>query len=622
MTESGNHASGRRVRASVAPNVVLAQHADPLPSAIAATPTNPATPSATGSKPEAGALPPADARVVIDRDARLSKSKIWELLESYYQEANLDTWSSGDAPVPCYATCNTVIGDVYAELILSHLLDTFSQIQKDKPIYILELGAGSGAFSFYCLRALQRRLACSKQLRSLTLRYVMTDFTSNTVNGWDSVASFDEFRTAGILDSAVVWPERDGPIHLRRANMALERQENSVFVIANYFFDSLRADAFRISGRKLYETLYSFYKDAAKPHDPKRPFANISNDTKYRPAAAQYYESRSRNAVLRHYGQNYNELSLSMPVGAFDVIDSLRAKLGSSLVLLSSDKGFSTIDAMRAYGKHDFAQHGSVSFSVNYHAVAAYVAELGGHSLVSGNRVSSLHTLVSVLPSAAGGMPASFDMLTASFNARITQQDAINAALTVQTPFGSEAPAIPSTEVAESVVPSVVALVRTLHYDPSAYFRCGAYFFNCLPHLGTLWRGDVRKLMCGVEENIYTGLKQTRAILDSLAATYLCGKWYADAVRVLERARDLGDPSPRNSDMLATAYENLGRIDDAIACLEGELTRTDTEELTEAVIVRRTAIAVRLDSLRADPRCTSPEASSAPLGKAAEVAAE
>lgn len=56
-------------------------------------------------------------------------------------------------------------------------------VDVNEPFYIVELGAGSGKFSFYMLKALEEMQAvCDFPLKNI--KYIMTDFTEKNFTFW------------------------------------------------------------------------------------------------------------------------------------------------------------------------------------------------------------------------------------------------------------------------------------------------------------------------------------------------------------------------------------------------------------------------------------------------------
>jgi hypothetical protein len=117
---------------------------------------------------------------VLESGVRLSQSVLWRLQEEYYSTRGLDAWDS----VPFHATSSAYACDTYAEMILSVLLDCAPHFDPQAPLWVIELGAGTGCFSWRTLRALNAKRAQFRALANLDLRYVMTDFTSSIVRSW------------------------------------------------------------------------------------------------------------------------------------------------------------------------------------------------------------------------------------------------------------------------------------------------------------------------------------------------------------------------------------------------------------------------------------------------------
>ena len=83
--------------------------------------------------------------------------------------------------VPHFITCNAFIGRAYAKVLAGFLRDSVqpgavTPLDPAQPLYVVELGAGSGKFGFFMLRALvELRATCPFPLDKVV--YVMTDFT-------------------------------------------------------------------------------------------------------------------------------------------------------------------------------------------------------------------------------------------------------------------------------------------------------------------------------------------------------------------------------------------------------------------------------------------------------------
>lgn len=99
---------------------------------------------------------------------RTSKSFIWTFP---FPDLSFTRWVPGFAAtrviaplswqgiVPHFITCNAFIGRSYAQVLSGFLRDCMRggggmKLDRTEPLYIIELGAGSGKFSFFMLKAL------------------------------------------------------------------------------------------------------------------------------------------------------------------------------------------------------------------------------------------------------------------------------------------------------------------------------------------------------------------------------------------------------------------------------------------------------------------------------------
>jgi len=87
--------------------------------------------------------------------------------------------------VPHYVTSTPVIADTYAELIFAFRRDRQALFPGHEPLYIWELGSGSGRFAFHFLKRLLP-LCARRGAPPFAFRYMLTDFTQSNL---DAVSS-------------------------------------------------------------------------------------------------------------------------------------------------------------------------------------------------------------------------------------------------------------------------------------------------------------------------------------------------------------------------------------------------------------------------------------------------
>ncbi|KJP88118.1 hypothetical protein AK88_02234 [Plasmodium fragile] len=113
----------------------------------------------------------------------LCDSVIWDLLQNYYRRAAINAWKEN--VVPSFVTSNSKIAKDYARVIINYMKDWFNsnECNRNVPIYILEIGAGHGKFTYLILRALTKY---QKYFKSMNLPdrpfvYVFTDIAKDNI---------------------------------------------------------------------------------------------------------------------------------------------------------------------------------------------------------------------------------------------------------------------------------------------------------------------------------------------------------------------------------------------------------------------------------------------------------
>ena len=84
----------------------------------------------------------------LEQQQRLSRSLLWRLQRNYFEHYGIEAWRSG--AVPHHITSSPFIADAYARMVLGFLRDL--SVDHSQPVYIVELGSGSGRFSYLFLK--------------------------------------------------------------------------------------------------------------------------------------------------------------------------------------------------------------------------------------------------------------------------------------------------------------------------------------------------------------------------------------------------------------------------------------------------------------------------------------
>ena len=317
--------------------------------------------------------------LIIEENTRFSQSKIWEAQREYYDKQGIEAWS-GD--VPFYITSNAYIGGTYATLVMRFIQDWLRTHPESKnhPFYLIELGTGSGQFSYYFLRHFSR-LRDSLGLRDVKFCYVMSDFTEANVNFWKEHKGLAEFVDSGLLDFAIFDVEHDSEVRLVKSETVLSPKSlhNPMTVVANYLFDSVVSDIFNVEDGKLHESLVTVTSDDPNMQ-PNNPASWENVDVTFTDCEITngYYSDEHFETVLKTYEEDLESGAFFFPIGSLRVIRQLRALCNDKLLLLTSDKGHIDLEEFEDEDHPELDFHGSFSVMVNYNAIARYFKNLGG----------------------------------------------------------------------------------------------------------------------------------------------------------------------------------------------------------------------------------------------------
>jgi len=490
----------------------------------------------TSSKADAGTKGtsegPACERCVLEDFMPCSSSHLWKLMMSFYDRKGPDSWSRGI--VPHFITCNTFIGKSYAKVLHGFLRDSLlpnaaMPVDVNEPLYIIELGAGSGKFSYFMLKALEEMQAvCDFPLRKIV--YVMTDFTMANFNFWRDHPSLKSYFESGQLDAGIFDAVNDSTITLWRSGVVLGPGtcKNPICIVANYLFDTLYHDIFQVDGGELKEGLISVGSKQLVEPDPLEPdiIGRLENLYKYVPiGAGSYYTSEDGDeAYLRRVLKWYQEYfrgrdcgaSILMPIGALRALRRLGSFSGGRALVISGDKGNNNPEQFTGLMDPHIAVHGSFSLMVNYHAIGAWFTNKGGFALHNPQEEASLKCSCFLLNSQqapsdlseAGDEAYLGDALTDLDTSRASRfphlaqafADSVdnfgpNDFFVLQKSLKEDSPNPP--------LRAVVALLKLGDWDPDVFFKFRDVILNLAPTCGQKLRNDLIRGIPRVWSNYY-----------------------------------------------------------------------------------------------------------------------
>lgn len=320
-----------------------------------------------------------------DDKVRLSESRLWAFQREFYAREGAEAW---DGKVPSYVTSNAFIAHAHASVLLRFMAEHAARGgPDDEPFHIIELGAGPGRFGFLLLQELTR-LRAELGLSHVRFVHVMTDFADKNIGFWREHPALRPHIAAGTLGLARFEIGASDRLEVELAAAPGARileparpLSRPLIVIANYVFDSLPCDIFRLCGGRLEEGLTrpNIRPNPAGGNNLAEVMDRAGFDFTYRPAALPYYGDPLADAVLAGYREELGEASFLFPVGAVGCLRDLLRLTRGGLFVMATDKGYGRHHRTFMASPPDIVLHDTAfSLSVNFHALGEYARRTGG----------------------------------------------------------------------------------------------------------------------------------------------------------------------------------------------------------------------------------------------------
>jgi tetratricopeptide (TPR) repeat protein len=528
--------------------------------------------------------------VVLEDKQRFSQSILWQLQRNFFEQQGIQAWQQGT--VPHYITSNPHIANAYAQVVLGFLRDCHI-VSKDKssdipvldpsqPIYILELGSGSGRFAYHFLKKFHASYAQSSINQGL-VKYILTDFTEQNLTYWKTHPSLQPFLEKGLLDFACFDAEKNQSITLSQSGetLTVDSNKNPLIVIANYVLDSIPQDLFLIEKGQLHESLVTLTSPQAEPNlnDPEL-LNRLQVSYTHQPVIHEYYEDAALNHVLHHYQQTLTDTYLLFPSVAMQCINHLRQICGDRLLFLSGDKGYSREEELLFRDEPGITLHGSFSLMVNYHAIGQYVQHQGGKFLSTPHRHNSLNICAALF----GTHPQNHPETHLAFTQAMVQNSPDD--------FYTLKKALEKHYETLSIE-QILSYLRLSGWDAAIFLDCFPAIIN---HLEDISSSMQEELFWAVQHiwDIYYPIGEQRDLAFYLGMLLYSIEYFPEALEYLQHSRQLYGDDPNTMYNMGMCYYRLRQLDRAIECMTQTLEQNPEFEPAKAMRIKLKAEANRI----------------------------
>lgn len=511
------------------------------------TETPPSEESEKSSEPE---------KILLEEGVRLSKSMLWGLQTAAYCEFGPEAW--GTKSVPFYITSNPYIARQYAYVVLGYLRDCFAEnaptpIDESEPIYIVDLGAGTGRFAYLFLKTF---LMIQRVLRKENLKicYIMTDIAKTNIEAWKNHPFLQVFLNEGVLDFARYYHEERVPklnlIHSKKS-LTPENVVNPMIVIGNYFFDTIPQDLFIVKEGKLHEGRIHLWMNKSNTTETLSPtdpavIQHLNHSFEYElihPLQDYYTEFPELNKILRLYASRFENIPFQFPVGAFQTIRFFQELSRNRLLLLAGDQGRVSDDQVK---KSEFllSKHDSFSLSVNYHAIATFFRHCGGTSILT----TYPEPLFVVIAALLGGEKEHFPETLLAFRTHIDYFEPKDYYKIVH---NSE------KEWLEPTLESILLILKLGDWDPVNFNHFFERIRQLLPKASLDEKERLVQVIYNIWDRFYPVSSLEGAFVMNLGVLLFDLEHYQEAIAFFQRALDLNYENEQVYSNIAASYTAL-----------------------------------------------------------------
>jgi hypothetical protein len=493
-----------------------------------------------------------EAQFLVEEPRVFSESLLWNLQRRYYDLHGINAW--GEGRIPFSISTSPHIAGAYARVFFGFLRDCVDTLDPTEPVYIVEIGAGSGRLGFNFLQQLTEFFDESS-LRHIPFTYVLTDLVEKNVEFWESHEALQAFVEAGRLDFAVFDASGDDQMLLRHSGKVLQagQLKNPVVLVGNYIFDTLPQDLFSVEDGQLYSVKTSLWSTQEEPDrlDPEI-IGRLSLLYDREPVTADFYGDEKTSGILEFYRQTFSSTVLAFPRVALQCLDTFRHFSGERMLVLTADKGTHYLDDFSELDIPPIVLHDNgFSLSFNYHALTKYVEDLGGVALTPSFHYVSLNILGLAL-----GLPNLTEL-------RQAYRDFID----YNSPDDQFTGLLGFDRREDAAFIEILAYLRMKRYDTHAFlfvYPLMAKKFSAIP---TALIPDIRTTVSRVWASYYH-LNEKHNVPFHLGVISSAIGDFAESVKFFEASERYYGQHPTSLFNMALSLSKLGERTRALACLE------------------------------------------------------
>ncbi|WP_430426997.1 phytanoyl-CoA dioxygenase family protein [Parasphingorhabdus sp.] len=299
-------------------------------------------------------------------------SMIWSLLDRFYVNQGPDAWDN--KLVPQGSTANCYIADTYAGIVKSFFQDLMAHGKFEPPI-IIELGGGSGRFAWQFLNRLLNYHFADEDCPAFT--YMLTDAAQSNIERWAEKKRFQPLIENGLLEFAQLRVEPEPIIKTSNGDMTpADIGNRPVIIIANYLFDCIQSDMFRVKEHEIERVLVSVKTDKNDfLQKPINGFEGITETFNSTPISEAPTTHPLINEIIADYAKLDGDFHFPVPEISFRFLESFLDRSAPAM-LLAGDLAYSNPDDFNLGSPFIFDSY--LAHYTNFHMFAELFRKHGG----------------------------------------------------------------------------------------------------------------------------------------------------------------------------------------------------------------------------------------------------
>lgn len=521
---------------------------------------------------------------VLEQGQRLSESILWRLQRDFYADRGIGAWSHGG--VPQGNTTTPHIARAYARIALGYLRDVDAQMDPAQPLFIVELGAGSGRFGFRFVKRL-RRLLQQASLRHKSFTYVMTDTSNSTIDYWQTHPSLRPLVEAGVVDFAYFDATQPANIQTINSHLTLAPGElaNPLLVLANYVFDSIPHDFFTIANGQILENLVKISAPWPEPAlSAAQPLSDLVISFERRPTTSEYYAEQALNRVLGTYQQWLADGPLLFPVAAMGAVRFFQELSGNRVLVLAGDIGSAREEDVGNDSMGGIGRDGNFWINVNFDALGRYVGELGGHVFHPPHR----HLRLNISAFALGDSATGFGETGLAYDEAIAQSGPDDFFVLTQ---------VTASGFASMNRDELLAFLRSTGWESDYAVQCIPFLIESLQTASAATRQDLSRAIDDAWD-VYYPIGDGGDLSFWLGALSFHLEDYPRALEYFHRSLELVGMDAQTTCNIGLCLFRLGRLPEAVEWLDRTLEMNPASETARDM---RTAVLGALGQAEVKP---------------------